>query len=938
MNTVTEKPFLFSGESAIGKEVKSNKRPASASLFFADTFQSPLRKKVRLSENEPLPPLLLRIQSAISFHFTLTDEISAMSFHQQINQIEFLSEQFENIEIEESVKEKINLIFYHKEWNQAQKMAELGLLYFYLTRDGFFPECCSLLEYRFSEMKEQINELQDHHKKHCPNNFLNLIPSGINHYILRAFVRMIFTPTAIFNEGGCYAVKALLKSPIGLELGQEHCSQVLSVIDRLLSDLSFRYKLIDPFEIHPIFSDLIRIDLKLFYDENISFLHVRWSLMLSLFSMMCQIKSHKNCFSVAVTANILRQFQDYALDLLIEVLTKGTFSFENVEIPIDPILESLQACEFENEFNSKIIESEAVSLIGFYLAEERLGIKGSSPKEMPTTLQEAMEKVFGEKISLAKRIYLSLKCNFLQQTLLGVIQFKCINSNEIVGEIFSDKKKFLDSIFVCLINEILSGNFQYSNSDFNQLKEKFLNSLVKQFWFFDYTSTPIINNKLINFDFHLKGLKVSSLEFDVKELKYLRRLFFLKDGKLSPLDRITDFTSMICRFIDEECPEVTIISQNAKILKDYLASDPLKRKISEFLSIENQLEIKQMNDWRSYYESDFFLKLQDGGNPRNFISLPPLDKYFHSIGKIAYESPQDFFLQLCKCLRRCNEKKPNLFSNPDHDAFVLIDCSSHIFNLTPARSSSFWCLADPFLKLKELILTPGQNLEKKSLSTEMKSQMLSEVHDFCPLYLIGKYSRISRLSIFVQRISNSIPKNLKNIFYDSVNASLTIISYEEVQSSLVLILKQLNFYCSPSQLNSILITISKKHNQSSFSTLELAWYLQEGLVENGLPYFLLHQLENAICTVFHFPWVIDLGSLNWTDGSEKIQSDRLVLKYDFIEGKIKWYCRRGIVEYRFQNDFENELKNEEIEIFVSFDFNTADSLGEPEKENFHGIN
>ncbi|MCC5832240.1 MAG: hypothetical protein JJU12_04265 [Chlamydiales bacterium] len=108
-----------------------------------------------------------------------------------------------------------------------RKLAELGLLYYYLARDGSVDYEASYIEKRIAEISRHAEDLSLEHEQSCPPEAVNLLPSGRVAYLMRALARLIFTPDGAFNEGGCHAVKILLNSPVSLIINEERRAQIL---------------------------------------------------------------------------------------------------------------------------------------------------------------------------------------------------------------------------------------------------------------------------------------------------------------------------------------------------------------------------------------------------------------------------------------------------------------------------------------------------------------------------------------------------------------------------------------------------------------------------------------------------------------------------------------------------------------------------------------
>ncbi len=267
-----------------------------------------------------------------------------------------------------SLMGKIHDICNASNWDEDKKLAELGALYFYLTKSDKLDTCSSFIDERQREIEEEIVDLI---RMHGTAGEAKKLPSGTTAYLLRCFVRMIITPDGTFNLGGCYSVIALLERRLCKWLSEEQRTQILTIVNLLIHDESLRTLFTTPFSIHPDRKELVHIDLKIPIDEPIEFIYVQWALLIAFFSVLGQI-DEGNCFAVAPTMKFLQTHPGILLELVIQVLQKGSFTFEGIEVPVDPLLKTRRMNE--QLFNIPLPRDIACKHLGIAIAEKALGV------------------------------------------------------------------------------------------------------------------------------------------------------------------------------------------------------------------------------------------------------------------------------------------------------------------------------------------------------------------------------------------------------------------------------------------------------------------------------------------------------------------------------------------------------------------------------------
>ncbi len=224
---------------------------------------------------------------------------------------------------------------------RSAQLAELGVLYDSLVRGVIYLNqnpTDSLVEQRILELKQMLLKLNPNMLPLAQRRLSKKIPTGCLLYLQNHLAELIFTRNGSFNLGGCYAVKALLRSHLNAFFTEEWRNQTLKIVDRLISDVSFRSKFFTPLIPCHEFHDYIREDLELPFNEMLSAWHVRKSLLISFFSLIAQIRPETNCYAIASVEIFFSEHPDAVLDLLIDLIPKGRFTFQGQEIPLGELL------------------------------------------------------------------------------------------------------------------------------------------------------------------------------------------------------------------------------------------------------------------------------------------------------------------------------------------------------------------------------------------------------------------------------------------------------------------------------------------------------------------------------------------------------------------------------------------------------------------------
>ncbi|MFC2049129.1 hypothetical protein ACFLR2_00435 [Chlamydiota bacterium] len=813
------------------------------------------------------------------------------------------------------IQAKIIQIATHAGFSEELKLAELGILYYFLATDKPIPgeDEPSLLTLRLSALEAELRELKAAHPKQFNDKVSKLLPTGSTAYLQRVFVRMIFTPDGAFNLGGCYAIKALLNSRLNLSVTEEMRSQVLNVVDRLISDSAFLQLFLIPFPVDPEMQRLIYIDLMLPFSAPMNFVYVRWSMLTALFSVIGQL-SEGNCSAISMMMNLLSKDNHVLVKLMTEVLKSGHFSFEAKMIPILPLLASKR--KYETDFNRKMTLEEARGLTPYLVAGSALDAtpnKQQVAAHQKLPLGKWMEFEFGQSAGIAKEFYLSHKMSFLQQALLAIFQFVSINGH-VVGEgnptarsqFFTEMMQYARDTFdndpmhhFYIYGPGISVLLEYD--DFVNSFDSFLNQLeehlISHFFLVDYRhwDYSVKNNRVI-FDFQSQGFKFNGNLDDYMPFKKARRLFHLSGRGLEPVDSLTAFARLCREHVDTLCYPYhsKLMKQGQGIIKEYFEDPQFFEDLADIITAANSQEGSTL-DRREYLASDSFFLIQNGGESGLTEGIAGLKGHFSNVRYAYAQSAEQFFLKLCKGFKRLTTSQHTL------GELVLVASKDHAYNMKTTHLAQYW--DSPAALLDTRVINRGKALMAGTLSADQMKRVLSytmgpefveecERGHVCPERMsVADFQRGSKQSLF--------PEDHEG-FDISLNRVLQEFDSAHLTQHLPAILQGAGL--DPTRLNvQELIAHMGRSNQFRFNlcAYQGARLIQKALIACSPSTFVpLSTLEQSLCNCFGYPETIELGNLNWVhDLTESAIYSYLVMVYDFAADKLVLCKRRkGMTE------------------------------------------
>ncbi len=786
------------------------------------------------------------------------------------------------------IRLKINQILNNAKLSEENKLIELGLFYYDLSRGKKIPEGreSSFFATRIVEIESEIRNLEV--SKTCTlGEGGKQLPSGNAAYLIRTLVKMIFPSDGGLNLGGCYAVVALLKTHLNSLVTEEMHSQILKIIHRLLHDPDFSQLFQKPFPVHSSMEELICVDLMMPLTEKMkmNFVYVRWSMLSALFSLMGQMEEI-NCYAVAKMMNLQSEHPDVLVKLMIEVLMQGAFCYDKTRIPIFPLLESRRS--YEPDFTMKMTASEARDLPSYAIT--RFALQSVTPFTMvPETQKQSlgdwMKLDFNENVGLAKQFFLSLKLSFLQQTILAILQFGSLNATQKILGYRSFKMRVMRGV-MGLIRRRIDKRLENQKTDIGlqDFMDNFLYSLQSAFFCIDYTNWDhTIKDGRVIFDYHSQGFIFNGDLEDYESCRSVRRLFYASPDSFMPVDSLTGFIKICLELLEEvgaeiKCPYIIDFQH---ILCTHLKSAQFLQDLAKHMEYINQEESEL--EWEDYAEADSLFLIQDGGSCRNNGDLKTLGGKFSEIYKVSSHTLDFLFIELCNHFRVLAENEGSC----RFGSFVMASTKGHAFNLMPFRFQRYW--KDPITEMQEKLIRPGVLLLCKPLSFMQMSRILR--YAFRPLTA----ERITRSIVthemrvpeFQAKVYGCIDRTLHDEFDTALKRVIEEIGYTPLVSELLNILRaqdvDLNFH----EFQEVTRKMAMK-KEDYFNAYEAAQLVQTALANCSRSICIpIKQLEDTICQRFDLPQIVEIANLTWMEYvSDRSIFTYLVMFYDIAEHKI----------------------------------------------------
>lgn len=390
------------------------------------------------------------------------------SIREQVLEIEKFLEEHEETVDPKPIRARIQTLL--DKSNFEQKMAEMGMILFYLDHDQVIPDTTNLVLFRANEISENVEAYLQRHASICDNP---LIPSGKTHYLLRTFAHMVLTSTQAYNRGGLMAIRVLLKYSeftLSKYLQAEHRNHILLVTKKILKSSNFNMLFNKQIRVHPDLQNAIRLDLKLPPEEPISSVFAFYDCLMALFSDIRQDDS-PNCYAISALIYATENHTYKVFSKSMDWLEQGFISMgESSTIPLAPLLE--KRLIYSHDLNFELKPSDALSLAPIKQITQTLNLTTSSESpNQPVSIRCTLSAILKDnnaidKLPYVEKLYYAYKYNTLIHLHHAVSELTMVNTE--TEEYFTDKDLF---ILTCL-SQVRIDNPYFKSAFETKLKQR----------------------------------------------------------------------------------------------------------------------------------------------------------------------------------------------------------------------------------------------------------------------------------------------------------------------------------------------------------------------------------------------------------------------------------------------------------------------------------
>lgn len=792
--------------------------------------------------------------------------------------------------------------------DHQHKMAELGLVLFYLDKNPVLPDHPSLLSFRASQMQLEVERCLKMHQEVCDDP---RIPSGKTHYLMRAFAHMVMTKAQVFNLGGVIAIKVLLEDPtfpISLYLQPEHRSHILVIIKQILTHPQFGALFEKKLGIHPSLEDIIRLDLKLPPDAPIHSSYILWDLMMMFFSDVRQLNA-PNCYAVSALIYGMENHLCKVASRVLECLSQGFLQIGlGNTIPIAPLVEKRLEYVHDLDLIPERGKGETLSPISHIsstlsVASDRAENENKSVKIKLTLSSILHSEGKPEYLPYAERLYFAYKYNTLVHMMLGVSELTFMNKAQSCDTMQSSFS-FKESLIETVLSSLESSQSGYRNSIPVYFRTHLKWRLGQRLWLENCNEQKVSHNnrtlmigerQIAGFKGNLNGLEAL--------FKQSLRIFSLKGKEYRMIHTLSELQQVVAKEIEDSATELASNHSNMQNLERRLVlaarSKQFRIGISDFCSYKIKMQgiLGKHLNW-----ADLLVLRQIGG--LEYVVLQTVFGINVESEQISQcHTPYQFLERLLERLKTFDPQSfksvPKLLiSTPGGHAWTL---STECWDILLKNSECFYefIQAEVFKPGKTRMASPvpkatiervvDRYTEKQWLREEIKRHFEEA----------GFVSFSKFRTVFCDKIHIDSIESLENIMEEEfAKISVTRPELRKILSSLNIKVCDHVFHRLYDRLTTICVSPS-----------QLAKEIRLNLLTESLAVVELQEIEYAICYVAKLPITLKLGDLNWVD----------IYREDpfHLELEIGFSYIQNTLQYRVRNPNSFERKdNSHFKVFT----------------------
>lgn len=848
---------------------------------------------------------LFKVYQIDFLHPKTTDSYTDFfALHDQLLLIEkFFNLQIKKPDLISAYQQKISDLL-HSPTPHLHKMAELGLFYYYLDRNGKLPNFeTTALDFRAREIETELAEIRNNHKAAYETTKLD-IPSGKTHYLLRAFSHMVLSSEQKFNRGGACALRLLLTNPqyqISAHLKPEHYDHILIVLDRLLSKPQIKTLLETPFTIHADLEDLIRIDLKLPQDAPINSNLTLWDCLMALFFDVRQ-GNQGNCYAIGSLIYAAENGTYKLLTQMISYLKTGHFSInDTITVPIAPLVE--KRLFLESDLNVPVSPENAHNLTAVYSIASTLSLSreaqvsslASSGPRSPSLNQtlSALLKVNQREdlLPLAHKLYYSFKHNTLIQMVLAITEFHSCN-------VLKDREEFVDWI--------LKAYWSSARNQPNEIKfRKMMRAkILEKIWFANSQDgdVSVVGKEVRVGPSHSQTIIVNfkgDLQALAEVFRKGRRLYYLGGGQLTKIETLTEFQKTLVHLVKQvelELPkDVSEFSNITRGFQEFYLSHTFRQALASY-------QVRKISDGRitgkDLSEIDLLIFLEKGG--WGHITLEEMFKVRTVAKDFSSANPYSFLRFLSIALRSVDS---NIQRSTLH---YLARSPGHCFLLSPGRCQPL-LEADFHHMMTRKVFNPLEKLMDERIPLMIGYGIIEDYaygDKNLERKILETFEDLNQLTYktFLKRFRSHLHPENEGFFNRIVDSWFS----KKILSSAALT-KTLQDFKIPLDLrNKLEDDLEAKFKNKPQAPYIYAKFLRKAFIHYRLGVFDTVKLESCLTEHMELPISFDIGDLNYkAHDSENPLHTRLVVRIHFGLGKLNFYYRDNMEILREATQFSD---------------------------------
>ncbi len=765
-----------------------------------------------------------------------------------------------------------------------KKMAELGMILFYLSKDShnfnalFHTPC--LMDFRAQELKQEV---ESYIQNNAGNSRFPCIPSGKTHYLMRAFAHMVLSTNyisnrTVYNRGGLIAIREFLTAPsyqIAKFLQPEHIDHIIAIVNELLSSRkNYEALFTQNVQVADSLQDLIRIDLKLTKNHPIHSVLVLYDCLMALFADVRQF-DYGNCYAVGALIYATENHTHKTVSKMVEWLHTGYFNLEGQNIPIRSLVEGRS--DFCKDFDTSVNAKSALASqpVGHILSTLSLKSPKTEAKEQP--LCETVASVLkanhaDDQMRYVAQLYNGYKYNMLAEMLIALLEFATNSSSA----------SYARSLFVSsIVFAALSGD-----SVPRDKRDTLRTALKDKIWFQSgHEKIRRVNQGTFQIGIHEIVRYDGNSDLFHDTLSDSRRAYFLDSkGKFRILRSITDLKAAIQSVMQEIG------------LTDKIDDKTFRRQIASFC--EDQISTNKSVPAKHLETADLLIFRNIGGREEEVLEITfGIKVQTHIVP--ASNTPYKFLDNLFTLIKALG--KETLAPHPR----ILISGNTHTWTINPSCWKLFFESKNTFYGfVQRHIFIPAE----KRLSSQIPKARVQAIIDRAGKDGKQKATMTDFFAAFQSLTFRNMRRELTEQFGMNSSNIRTIVDEEFstislTKQQLTRVLKKLNITVD----SQTYYRIAEKIVPQNSLSFKLALELRNILIEEKIAVIDPNSIEVAICLAAQMPLPFTIGDSNWVDmPKEDFGHVHFCTHFSFWDHTLNYYTKRDTLEseqsyYRFKS-------------------------------------